>query len=144
MEAIAPVTGDQKTVQPRLKGSAADYEGYIVRVLLRSGSPAKQSGYIQETQVWSIEVHSPSIGLKNDAAKQDAMHDYYDAVIQAFDHRTTLALPDGTKLGGVSKAVLGQGTITWGDTSLDGVNIRYKLTFPLTLEKVTECESPFS
>lgn len=142
LDEMTAVTGTKKTVESRLKDGVADYEGYIVRVYMRSGLPVKNKGsnWIDETQQWFIELHSPRYGIGNEALKQDQMYDYYDAIIQKMIDNPTLQLANGTKLGGGMKAALGQGIFTWGDSTLDGDNIRYKLSFPINLTKVTECE----
>lgn len=142
LDEMTAVTGTKKTVESRLKDGVADYEGYIVRVYMRSGLPVKNKGsnWIDETQQWFIELHSPRYGIGNEALKQDQMYDYYDAIIQKMIDNPTLQLANGTKLGGGMKAALGQGIFTWGDSTLDGDNIRYKLSFPVNLTKVTECE----
>jgi hypothetical protein len=134
--------GDRaKTIESRLKGTAQDYEGYIVRVYMRSGTPVKNTqGNIDEAHQWLVELHSPRIGIGNEALKQDEMYDYYDAIIQKFINNPTLMLANGTKLGGGMKAALSTGTFAWGDNTLDGENLRYKLSFPVNLTKVTECE----
>jgi hypothetical protein len=140
MDEMPAVTGTVKTVEPRLKDGAQDYEGFIVRVLMRTGTPVKQAGnnIIDETHQWVLELHSTKYNIGWESEKQDQMYDYYDAIIQKFINNPTLKLANGTVLGGGMKAVLGTGTFTWGDTTLDG-NLRYKLSFPISLTKVTEC-----
>jgi hypothetical protein len=140
MDEMTAVTGTVKTVEPRLKDGAQDYEGFIVRVLMRTGTPTKAAGnnIIDETHQWILELHSTKYNVGWESEKQDQMYDYYDAIIQKFINNPTLKLANGTVLGGGMKAVLGTGTFTWGDTTLDG-NLRYKLSFPISLTKVTEC-----
>lgn len=142
MDEMTAVTDTVKTIELRLKSGAQDYEGFIVRVLMRSGLPVKNKGnnIIDETHQWFIELHSPRYGIGNESLKQDQMYDYYDAIIQKMIDNPTLQLAAGTKLGGGMKAALGQGVFTWGDSSLDGESLRYKLSFPINLSKVTECE----
>lgn len=142
LDEMTAVDETKKTVESRLKDGAADYEGYIIRVLMRSGTSMKAAGnnIIDEAHLWTLELHSPRVGIGWESLKQDQMYDYYDAIIQKFINNPTLMLADGTKLGGGMKAALGTGTFTWGDTTLDGDNLRYKLSFPVNLTKVTECE----
>ena len=142
LDEMPTVTNTVKTVESRLTDGAADYEGYIVRVYMRSGLPVKNKGsnWIDETHQWFIELHSPRYGIGNESLKQDQMYDYYDAIIQKLLDNPTLQLADGTKLGGGMKAALGQGVFSWGDSTLDGDSIRYKLSFPINLTKITECE----
>jgi hypothetical protein len=141
MDEMTPVSGTRLTVESRLKDGAADYEEYIVRVYCRTANPTKQAGnnIIDETHQWILELHSQKIGIGWESLKQDQMYDYYDAIIQLFIQNPTLQLADGTKLGKVKTAVLGTGTFAWGDSTLDG-NMRYKLSFPINLTKITECE----
>lgn len=139
MDEMTAVTDTVKTIEPRLKDGAQDYEGFIVRVLMRTGTPIKNTrGNIDETHQWVLELHSPKYGIGWESLKQDQMYDYYDAIIQKFINNPTLKLAAGTVLGGGMKAALGAATFSWGDNTLDG-NLRYKLSFPISLTKVTEC-----
>ena len=140
MDEMTAVTDTVKTVEAHLQDGAQDYEGFIVRVYMRTGTPVKQAGnnLIDETHQWVLELHSAQYGIGWESQKQDWMYDYYDAIIQKFINNPTLKLANGTVLGGGMKAVLGAGTFTWGDNTLD-TNLRYKLSFLINLTKVTEC-----
>lgn len=137
------VTGTVKTTMPRLTGGVTQFEGYIFKAYCRTANPSTASGgrLINEAHQWVIEVHSPAVGIGWDGVKEDAMYDYYDKLVQLFANNTVLRLADDTKLNEVTEARLGNGTFTWGDATLDGTNLRYKLSIPLNFTKRTPCES---
>ena len=137
---MAAISGTTKTTAQYIPQNVQDFEGYVFRVRMTGASPITRPYRESRTepQSWEIELFSPSVNIGFSDAKENAMYDYRDAVLDAFQRLTSLQLNDSGVVG-VSGALITSDRFTWG-TSEFFETLRYKWQCTLSLTNEVICE----
>lgn len=134
---MTAVSGTTKTTANHIPRKVADYEGYIFRIRMVTGTNKKPYREIRlETHNWIIELFSPPYDIGFYDEKENHMYDYRDAVFSEFDNNKTLEY-ESASLSGVTNALIGDDRFTWGDTEW---GMRYKWQCTLSLENRVSCQ----
>lgn len=96
---LAAVSGTVKTVAPRVPMARQDFEGYVFMVLPGTVTTTPAGDGIRnlnESQIWTIRILAPEVGIGIQAEQESAIMDYADAVLDDLQSRPRLTYNNAT------------------------------------------------
>jgi hypothetical protein len=140
LNTLTAVPGTVYTVAPRIPRGAQDYEGYILytRMVGALAPRVVSQQIVEESAQWSVELLSPALNIGFDSAREDAMYDYRDAILDLLMKYPRLESA-GSPLDGVSGVAIGnerfQTPYEWAQTT----RALWQVTLTISGKRIRQC-----